>query len=163
MDEVRDEPQGRLHLDAGWEAWLRDCASPDAVPDNLWKWDRTKPLTLAWFICHLRHRRLLLDPPSSGSEENVEPTRVVVLGGNPEEEENALAFWGQVLGAALPQDRLDLLMIGPQVSPERHGTKEQVTPQLRLEFHRGRFHEYRDELVDSKAYHDPDLVVAFHR
>jgi hypothetical protein len=148
-----------------WDTYIRDF-HPDLEPkdvDNVWKWNRTKPLTLAYFIHQLRAKKLVKDfedlEPSS-------PFRVIILGGNPEEEENALEFWAEALEKVLNLEAknrlLDIVMIGPQVSPERHNTSVDLTPRLRLTFYKGRFHDYREDLVDEKKYQDPHMFLAYH-
>jgi hypothetical protein len=145
-----------------WDACIRDFY-PDVDPqsvDNTWKWNRTKPLTLAFFIQQLQAKNQVKD-----FEPSV-PFRVIILGGNPEEEENALEFWGEierVLDLPAKDSQLDVVMIGPQVSPERHNTSVDVTAHLRLTFYKGRFHDYREDLVDEKKYQDPHMFLAFHR
>jgi hypothetical protein len=157
---------GQMKSLVDWDAYVRDF-HPDLdlqSVDNVWKWNRTKPLTLAFFIQQLQAKKLVKDfeylEPSS-------PFRVVILGGNPEEEENALGFWGDALEKALhlveKDRRLDIVMIGPQVSPERHNTSVDLTPRLRITFYKGRFHDYREDLVDDKKYEDPHMFLAYHR
>jgi hypothetical protein len=151
-----------------WDAYIRDfhpelSSEPQSV-DNVWRWNRTKPLTLAYSIQQLQAKNLVKrfeDLEQSGG-----PFRVVILGGNPEEEENALEFWGETIGQVLDleakQRNLAIVMIGPQVSPERHNTSVDLTPRLRLTFYKGRFHDYREDLVDDKQYQDPHLFLAYH-
>lgn len=157
---------GQMKSLVDWDAYVRDF-HPDLdlqSVDNVWKWNRTKPLTLAFFIQQLQAKKLVKDfedlEPSS-------PFRVVILGGNPEEEENALEFWGDALEKVLhlveKDRRLDIVMIGPQVSPERHNTSVDLTPRLRITFYKGRFHDYREDLVDDKKYEDPHMFLAYHR
>ncbi len=149
-----------------WEHYVKHFHStPDpnaALSDNTWRWNRTKPLTLAYLIQQL-HIKSQIEEFSATI-----PFRITILGGNAEEEENAIEYWKDVFEEVLDPKhekgiQLSIVMIGPQMSSERHNTTVAVSPALSLTFYKGRFHDYREELVDQQKYQDPHLFIAFHR
>lgn len=151
--------------------------------ENLKRWNLTKPVTLAWAIQQLHKLGKLNHPfpfssPSNLGDNEVEypAFRVIVLGANEEESENAIHFWSIVIDCLDPDLSLirssdasrrkglqmELDLIGPQVSAERHGLGVQPHPRLTLRFHRDKFHEFREERLEASKYTDPHLFIAFH-